>query len=60
MRWRLGLWLSPEGWIPWGTLAANWLGAVLMAVGGLLAKGDRRYRESQLADSRAGARTADA
>ena len=30
LRWRLGLWLSPEGWIPWGTLAANWLGAVLI------------------------------
>ena len=30
LRWRLGLWLSPEGWIPWGTLAANWLGALLI------------------------------
>ena len=27
-RWRLGLWLShPGGWLPWGTLAANWIGA---------------------------------
>lgn len=26
-RWQLGLWLSPGGLLPWGTLAANWLGA---------------------------------
>ena len=27
-RWRLGLWLNHGGaWLPWGTLAANWIGA---------------------------------
>lgn len=27
-RWRLGLWLNQGGaWLPWGTLAANWIGA---------------------------------
>ena len=26
-RWQLGLWLSPGGLLPWGTLAANWIGA---------------------------------
>lgn len=30
LRWRLGLWLSPQGWMPWGTLAANWIGALLI------------------------------
>lgn len=34
-RWRLGLWLSPGGLLPWGTLAANLLGGYLagLAVG---------------------------
>ena len=36
-----------------------WLGAVLMALGGLVAAGDRRYREGRLAESRMGARTAE-
>ncbi|MBL0920449.1 MAG: fluoride efflux transporter CrcB [Hydrogenophaga sp.] len=28
LRWRLGLWLShPHSLLPWGTLAANWIGA---------------------------------
>ncbi|WP_298208611.1 fluoride efflux transporter CrcB [Acidovorax sp.] len=31
-RWRLGLWLSPGGWIPWGTLAANLVGGYLIGV----------------------------
>ena len=31
-RWRLGLWLSPGGLIPWGTLAANLVGAYLIGV----------------------------
>lgn len=31
-RWRLGLWLSPGGLLPWGTLAANWVGAYLIGV----------------------------
>ena len=26
-RWQLGLWLNPGAALPWGTLAANWLGA---------------------------------
>jgi CrcB protein len=26
-RWRLGLWLNPGAALPWGTLAANWIGA---------------------------------
>ncbi len=28
LRWRLGLWLNhPHSLLPWGTLAANWVGA---------------------------------
>ena len=28
LRWRLGLWLNTPGAVlPWGTLAANWIGA---------------------------------
>ena len=34
-RWGLGLWLSPGGLIPWGTLAANLVGGYL--VGGCIA-----------------------
>ena len=31
-RWGLGLWLSPGGVIPWGTLAANPVGGYLIGV----------------------------
>ena len=31
-RWGLGLWLSPGGLIPWGTLAANLMGGYLVGV----------------------------
>ncbi len=31
-RWRLGLWLSPGGLIPWGRLAANWVGGYFIGV----------------------------
>lgn len=31
-RWGLGLWLSPGGLIPWGTLAANIVGGYLIGV----------------------------
>lgn len=31
-RWGLGLWLSPGGIIPWGTLAANLIGGYLVGV----------------------------
>ncbi len=31
-RWQLGLWLSPGGLIPWGTLAANLGGGYLIGV----------------------------
>ena len=31
-RWGLGLWLSPGGLIPWGTLAANLLGGYLVGM----------------------------
>ena len=31
-RWGLGLWLSPGGVIPWGTLAANLIGGYLIGV----------------------------
>lgn len=31
-RWRLGLWLSPGAFLPWGTLAANWIGGYLVGV----------------------------
>ena len=32
-RWRLGLWLNqPTAALPWGTLAANWLGAYAVGV----------------------------
>lgn len=42
-RWQLGLWLSvPGALMPWGTLAANWIGAYLvgLAVGVLQALPD--------------------
>ena len=32
VRWGLGLWLSPGGWIPWGTLAANLIGGYLVGL----------------------------
>ncbi len=31
-RWGLGLWLSPGGVIPWGTLAANLIGGYLVGI----------------------------
>jgi len=31
-RWGLGLWLSPGGTIPWGTLAANLIGGYLIGI----------------------------
>ena len=31
-RWGLGLWLTPGGVIPWGTLAANLMGGYLIGV----------------------------
>ena len=31
-RWRLGLWLSPGGVLPWGTLAANLVGGYLVGL----------------------------
>ncbi len=31
-RWQLGLWLTPGGLIPWGTLAANLMGGYLIGV----------------------------
>ena len=31
-RWALGLWLSPGGLIPWGTLAANLIGGYLIGI----------------------------
>ena len=31
-RWGLGLWLSPGGMIPWGTLAANLVGGYLIGI----------------------------
>lgn len=31
-RWRLGLWLSTPGALPWGTLAANALGGYLIGL----------------------------
>lgn len=31
-RWGLGLWLSPGGVIPWGTLAANLIGGYLIGI----------------------------
>ena len=31
-RWGLGLWLSPGGAIPWGTLAANLIGGYFIGV----------------------------
>ena len=32
LRWRLGLWLSPGGLLPWGTLAANLMGGYLVGL----------------------------
>jgi len=31
-RWGLGLWLTPGGLLPWGTLAANLVGGYLIGV----------------------------
>ena len=31
-RWGLGMWLSPSGVIPWGTLAANLIGGYLIGI----------------------------
>lgn len=31
-RWGLGLWLSPGGLLPWGTLVANLMGGYLVGV----------------------------
>ena len=31
-RWGLGLWLTPGGIIPWGTLAANLIGGYLVGI----------------------------
>ena len=31
-RWRLGLWLSPGGLLPWGTLAANLVGGYVIGL----------------------------
>lgn len=31
-RWRLGLWLSTGHILPWGTLAANWIGGYLIGL----------------------------
>ena len=31
-RWGLGLWLTPGGVIPWGTLAANLIGGYLIGI----------------------------
>ena len=31
-RWSLGLWLTPAGLIPWGTLAANLIGGYLIGI----------------------------
>ena len=31
-RWRLSLWLSPGGLLPWGTLAANLIGGYLIGL----------------------------
>jgi len=32
MRWRLQIWLNPDGLIPWGTLAVNLIGGYLIGV----------------------------
>lgn len=33
LRWRLGLWLNtPQALLPWGTLAANWIGAYAVGI----------------------------
>jgi fluoride exporter len=31
-RWQLGLWLNTGASIPWGTLAANWVGGYLVGL----------------------------
>jgi len=31
-RWQLGLWLNAGGWLPWGTLAANLVGGLLIGL----------------------------
>jgi CrcB protein len=31
-RWQLGAWLNTGASLPWGTLAANWIGAYLVGI----------------------------
>ncbi len=31
-RWQLAVWLNPGATLPWGTLAANWVGAYAVGV----------------------------
>ncbi len=32
MRWGMQLWLNPGGWLPWGTLAVNLVGGLLIGL----------------------------
>jgi fluoride exporter len=32
MRWGMQLWLNPGGWLPWGTLAVNLIGGLLVGI----------------------------
>lgn len=31
-RWQVSLWLNPTGFLPWGTLMVNWVGAYLVGL----------------------------
>ena len=47
LRWRLGLWLStPTSLLPWGTLAANWIGAYAIGQGSIPSARLREYLRS--------------
>ena len=44
MRWRMGVWLSPGGLIPWGTLAVNLCGGYLIGIAVALPQLDPLWR----------------
>jgi len=44
VRWRMGVWLSPGGLIPWGTLAVNLCGGYLIGIAVALPQLDPIWR----------------
>ena len=44
LRWRMGVWLSPGGLIPWGTLAVNLSGGYMVGIAVALPQLDPVWR----------------